>query len=76
MEIIRHSNTCTLKMGNKSIEAVVDQFVIEKQLDVIINKEVKLKLKWNGKLYEGRSAGLDIFSNGPVVNKTTTSIRG
>jgi hypothetical protein len=76
VEIIRHSNTCTLKMGNKTIDAVVDQFIFEAFLDVIVQKEIKLKLKWNGRQYEGRSAGMDIHSNGPAINKTKTGIRG
>ena len=76
MEVIRYSETCTLKMNGKSVEAVVDQFIIETALDVIVNKSVKLKLKWNGKCFEGRSAGMDIYSDGPRVNKSTTSIRG
>ena len=76
--IIRHANTCQIKMAksSKTVEAVVDQFVPEVVLDVIINKSVKLKLKWNGKCYEGRSAGIDIESVGPEITYTQTGIRG
>jgi hypothetical protein len=63
-------------MGSKSIDVIVDQFILEKQLDVIVNKEVKLKLRWNGRCFEGRSAGMDIYSDGPTVNKVSTGIRG
>lgn len=76
MEILRHSDTCKLKMGSKSVDVVVDQFIFEKQLDVVVNKEVKLKLKWNGRQYEGRTAGMDIYSEGPTVNKVSTGLRG
>ena len=76
MEMIRYSETCKLKMGSKSIDVVVDQFILEKQLDVIVNKEIKLKLRWNGRCYEGRSAGMDIYSDGPTVNKASTGLRG
>ena len=76
MEIIRHDETCTLKMNGKSVEAVVDQFVFETVLDVVVNKSVKLKLKWNGRCFEGRSAGMDIYSDGPKITKTKTGIRG
>jgi len=76
MNMIRHAETCKLKMGSKSIDVVVDQFIFEKQLDVIVNREVKLKLRWNGRLYEGRSAGMDIYSEGPVLNKVSTGRRG
>ncbi len=76
--IIRHANTCQIKMAknSKTIEAVVDQFIFEQVLDVILNKSVKLKLKWNGRCYEGRSAGMDIESNGPAVTYTQTTSRG
>ena len=76
--IIRHANTCQIKMAksSKTIEAVVDQFIFEQVLDVILNKSVKLKLKWNGRCYEGRSAGMDIESKGPAVTYTQTTSRG
>lgn len=76
--MIRHSETCQVKMakGSKTVEAVVDQFIFETALDVILNKSVKLKLKWNGKCYEGRSAGMDIESDGPTVTFTQTGTRG
>lgn len=67
--IHRHSDTCQVKMSKtgKTVEAVVDQFVKEVALDVILNKSVKLKLRWNGRVYEGYTAGMDIESNGPTV---------
>lgn len=76
--IIRHGATCQVKMAksSKTVEAVVDQFIFEQVLDVIINKSVKLKLKWNGKVYEGRSAGIDVESTGPSVSHTQTGLRG
>jgi len=33
-------------------------------------------MKWNGRYYEGRSAGMDFESSGPTVTRTTTGIRG
>lgn len=62
--------------NSKTVEAVVDQFVYEVALDVILNKSVKLKLKWNGRCYEGRSAGMDIESDGPTITRTQTGSRG
>lgn len=72
--IIRHSDTCQVKIakGSKTVEAVVDQFVFEVALDIILNKSVKLKLRWNGKCYEGRTAGMDIETDGPTVTYTQT----
>lgn len=76
--ILRHADTCKIRMAkvNKTVDAVVDQFIFEQVLDVVLNKSVKLKLKWNGKCYEGHSAGMDIESDGPTVTKTQTGIRG
>lgn len=72
--IIRHSDTCQVKIakGSKTVEAVVDQFIFEQALDIILNKSVKLKLKWNGRCYEGRTAGMDIETPGPTVTYTQT----
>jgi hypothetical protein len=76
--IIRNSDTCTIKMAksSKTVEAVVQNFVFEKTLDVVLNKSVKLSLKWNGRIYEGRGAGMDVESTGPEIYKTQTGIRG
>jgi hypothetical protein len=77
-EILRHSNTCQIKMAKsaKLTEAVVSAFEDKVLLNVIVNKAVKISMKWNGKCYEGRSAGMDFESAGPTVTKTQTGIRG
>jgi hypothetical protein len=77
-EIIRHGNTCLIKMAksSKMTEAVIQDFEDKKILNVVVNKSVKISMKWNGKCYEGRSAGMDFESQGPSVTKTQTGIRG
>jgi spore germination protein GerM len=76
--ITRHSNTCMIKMAksSKMTEAVVESFEDKVKLNVIINKAIKINMKWNGQKYEGRSAGMDFESNGPDVSKTQTGVRG
>jgi hypothetical protein len=76
--ITRHSNTCMIKMAksSKNTEAVVESFEEHVKLNVIVNKAVKISMKWNGQKYEGRSAGIDFESDGPTVSKTQTGIRG
>lgn len=76
--LIRHADTCQIKMAksSKAVDVVVDQFIFEQVLDVIVNKSVKLKLKWNGQCYEGRTAGIDVESAGPTVTRTQPSSRG
>ena len=75
---LRHSDTCQVKLAksSKTVEAVVSRFVFEDTLDIVLNKSVKLTLKWNGRLYEGKGAGMDVESNGPTVTKTQSGIRG
>ena len=76
--ITRHSDTCMIKMAksSKNTEAVVESFEEHVKLNVIVNKAVKISMKWNGQKYEGRSAGMDFESDGPTVSKTQTGIRG
>gem|GEM_PF-4152767 len=77
-DIIRHGETCQVKnlRNGKLAESVVADFAYQKKLNVVINKEIKLNMVWNGRCYEGRAAGIDFESSGPVVQKSTTGIRG
>lgn len=76
--ITRHSETCQIKASTsgRMTEAVVQSFDEHKMLTVIINKSVKLSMKWNGKVYEGKAAGIDFESVGPAITKTQSSSRG
>jgi hypothetical protein len=62
--------------SSKNTEAVVESFEERVKLNVVINKAVKISMKWNGQKYEGRSAGMDFESNGPTITRTQTGIRG
>jgi hypothetical protein len=75
MEVTRFSETCIIKQANssKTVEAAVHEFKEQKNLTVVLNKSVKLPMTWNGKMYEGRMAGIDFVSDGPTVNKSKTS---
>jgi hypothetical protein len=76
--VIRHSDTCTViqeKTGRKA-EAEVMAFNEGRNLTVVMNKSVKMLMNWNGRVYEGRMAGLDFISSGPNVTRTKTGIRG
>ena len=77
-EILRHGTTCLVQQAgsSKTVEAEVHEFKDKDRLIVVLNKSVKLNMKWNGRLYEGRMAGIDFVTSGPSVNKTQTSIRG
>lgn len=60
----------------KATEAVVESFEERVKLNVVVNKAIKISMKWNGRKYEGRSAGMDFESDGPTITKTQTGIRG
>lgn len=72
MELTRFSETCTIKQANsnKTVEAAVHEFKEQRNLTVVLNKSVKLPMTWNGKMYEGRMAGIDFISEGPSIIKT------
>lgn len=72
--ILRHSDTCQIKMAKSSklTEAVVQDFEEHRILNVIVGKAVKINMKWNGRCYEGRNAGMDFESAGPTVTRTST----
>jgi hypothetical protein len=76
--ITRHSNTCkvTQASSNKTVDAEVMSFNEGRNLTVVMNKSVKLMMSWNGRMYEGKMAGMDFVSEGPAVSKTQTSARG
>ena len=77
-EIVRHAETCIIKMAKSSKEttAVVESFEDKIKLNVIVNKAIKISMKWNGQYYEGRSSGMDFESAGPTVTRTSTGRRG
>ena len=70
--ILRHSETCKINVAKstKMTEAVVHDFVEKESLVVIVNKTVKIGMLWNGRCYEGRSAGMDFESDGPTITRT------
>ena len=76
--VTRHSDTCTVKQAatGREVEGVIMSFNEGSNLTVVMNKSVKLMMNWNGRIYEGRAAGMDFVSDGPTVSKTKTSIRG
>ena len=76
--VTRHSETCTIKQvpANRSTQAVVHEFIENDRLTVILNQSVKVGMKWNGRVYEGRAAGMDFESAGPAITRTQTASRG
>jgi hypothetical protein len=63
----RFESTCEVKQDatGKTVVAEVMDFNEGRNLTVVMNKSVKLLMNWNGRVYEGRMAGMDFISNGP-----------
>jgi len=76
-EKVRYDSTCDVVQENtgKTVKAEVMSFNEGRNLTVILNKSVKLLMSWNGRVYEGRMAGLDFVSQGPRGHKYTESTR-
>jgi len=72
--ISRHSDKCVIKQASsgREVEGEVMAFNEGRNLTVVMNKTVKIMMTWNGRLYEGRSAGMDFTSDGPNISKTQT----
>ena len=76
--ITRYSDSCEVKQEGtgKTVIAEIMAFNEGRNLTVVMNKSVKLLMNWNGRVYEGRMAGLDFVSAGPKLTKTQTASRG
>jgi hypothetical protein len=72
-----HSDKCTIKAvaSNRTMEADVIALHDKRNLTVAVNT-VKLMMNWNGRVYEGRMAGMDFESDGPKLITTYNSPRG
>jgi flagellar biosynthesis/type III secretory pathway ATPase len=78
MDVTRVGDKCIVKQekSSKTVEAEVLSFNEKRNLTVVLNKSVKLMMTWNGRMYEGRMAGIDFITDGPSVIKTKTGVRG
>jgi len=74
MEVTRVSSKCIVKQEktSKTVEAEVLNFNEKRNLTVVLNKSVKLNMSWNGRLYEGRMAGIDFTTEGPTITTSKT----
>lgn len=73
-----NSDKCTVTAvaSGREMAAEVLAFHEKRNLTVAINKSVKLLMTWNGRMFEGKAAGLDFESAGPRVVAEYKSPRG
>ena len=78
MDSYRHDKNCkvTQEKNGKAVDAEVIFFKHQDKMTVIINNTIKLPMTWNGRIYEGRSAGMDFVSQGPEVHKMVDHSKG
>lgn len=52
--------------GGRVVDGVVMEFTPGRSITVVINKLMKIIMKYNGRVYEGRAAGMDFETAGPT----------
>ncbi len=70
---VRYDATCEVRQESSGKTAIAEVMAFNegRNLTVVMNKSVKLLMNWNGRVYEGRMAGMDFISNGPKGQKYT-----
>jgi hypothetical protein len=65
-------DTCEVLCEDNGRKMVADllSFREHDHLAVSIDKQLKLELRWTGKIYEGRMGQLSFTSEGPLVRNT------
>jgi hypothetical protein len=53
--------------NGKRVQAEILKFQERQTLNVSLQRTIRLEMKWNGKVYEGRSSGLSFSSIGPKI---------
>jgi hypothetical protein len=78
MEQIRFEKECeiTQEKTGKSIIAEVISLKNKEKLVVNINRTVNMTMVWNGRVYEGRMAGMDFISDGPEIHIMNDKSKG
>lgn len=73
-ESIEETCAVTCVENGRSVIADLLSFVPQKFISVSIDRKVKLKLNWNGMVFEGRMGKLTFTTNGPSMR--TVAIKG
>ena len=62
-------DTCEILCEDNGRKMVGDilSFKENQYLTVVLEKELKLELRWNNRIYEGRMGRLSFTSEGPVI---------
>jgi hypothetical protein len=65
------SETCmvTCEDNNKTVVADLLSFKPNQHLSVSLEKSLKLEMRWNGRVYEGKMGKLSFISQGPTITE-------
>lgn len=65
------AETCTITCEDNDRTMIADvlDFKEQKYLAVSLEKSLKLEMRWNGKIYEGRLGRMSFVSTGPKVTE-------
>ena len=68
-------DTCEVLCEDNGRKMVADllSFREHDHLAVSLEKQIKLEMRWNGHIYEGKMGGLTFVTPGPVITHTKTS---
>jgi hypothetical protein len=71
-------DTCEVTCENNGKKIVAEVLDLQEKiyLSVSLNRSLKLELRWNGNVYEGRQSGLTFVTQGPIIKTAKTSLRG
>jgi hypothetical protein len=75
---IRFEKTCEIiqEKNGKTVIAEVVSLKHKEKLVANINQTINITMIWNGMVYEGKMAGMDFISDGPIVHEMKDSTKG
>lgn len=78
MKQIRFEKTCEVvqEKNGKTVVAEVISLKNKEKLIVNINRTINMTMVWNGMVYEGKMAGMDFISSGPIVHEMKDHTKG
>jgi hypothetical protein len=68
-QYVAETCTVTCEDNNKTLVADILGFKEQQYLAVSLEKSLKLEMRWNGKIYEGKMGRMSFVSQGPKITE-------
>lgn len=68
-QYVAETCTVTCEDNDRVMKADILNFKEQQYLAVALEKQLKLEMRWNGKVYEGRMGKFSFVSNGPKITE-------